>query len=429
MRLSRVCRRFRNLALSASTLWTSLCNTHTPFYVEQALARSERSPLTLTVFCEEGFGRNPYSCNSINFIRRVQPEFYRVSSLTVMLVDDINVQSASWGTIRKTMQLFVETHFPRLERLELVVPVSREDDDDDDENENEDEEEEDEDSEMESVPDEDELDHDDDLYHIYSMQNTPGLRFLKLTGILPRVHFGISLRKLDLTFATNWHYVDQPISKLMQFLRSQPALEVVRIKGFNNLEEADFILQWQEFVHLPNLRCLQILASSKQPALNRYSNLPSTLFWLSVPSVEHMNIEFPIDYDAFTLDSLFPRHFPYPRLQNLELELRNNAGGTQISISPFKTILERFPELRFLKLAAFGVTLGWDVPCPLTHPPPALVRADLLVNTDIDQHAQEQLAQYIGNCTRSSRFNIHLHHFRGNCSCQPSDREYNISVS
>jgi hypothetical protein len=346
LRIAGVCRRFRDIVFSYAPFWDCISTSFRPEAVDMALLRSKQIPLTALV---SGFKKTPGE--STTFLKKIQAHAHRITALFVDFpADDYDDPGLVWRAIKDSLRLLNESRFHALEDFSFGAPRPYVELNDyqtfgsDD-------------SDIMSGNEEDEgivlpalsTSIDDDLYHVYLHWRPSSLKHLSLYELVPRVHPELVLTSLHLQYISEWHLPERPLTQLMTFIKTQSRLQQFTLV-IGCPEEQDFA--WKEIIHMPELHTLGL----KTPDLvfhytSSICPIPQIFQHLLIPSVEVIDLKFPVQTDGFSLGTIFVQD--YPRLTEFAVMLTHKEG-LEMEFAPFRFF--------FFAIPAFDVpgTQAWQ---------------------------------------------------------------------
>ena len=343
--MAAVCRRFRDTIFTHAPFWASICNLLDTRAIVTALARSKNAPLTVSIYHRESG-----TAASTKFLDFMWEHRHRLSTVDVSF-QELGGRYGNWQSIRDVLSKLARMDFPAMGEFRMDSPPF-----------------------FAAVHVQEvngPLEKDHDLYHVYTKWSAPSLAYLSLENIVPQESTRLHLTSLELYFENDLLCpVDDPLAKLMSFIKSQSSLERLSISIAILPVEDDFRLD--QPIHLPNLRSLSVSARDEG-----YCDDAEIFFAhkivhsLLIPAVEDMKLQFSIKDDQFTMESIFPQDRQYPRAERLSFCLRH-VGYFSHRLSPFKSIFAKFPKLKYLNMVVFDSQVDGEVPSISAHPPPPL---------------------------------------------------------
>jgi hypothetical protein len=378
-RMARVCRCFRDIVFSHAPFWNYISTSSRLEAVDTALLRSKQVPLAAWV---SGLERIPGK--STTFLKKIQAHAHRLTTLSVDFSESIHPYknpAPEWQAIGNVLRLLSESEFHSLTEFSFSIPRPYVD------------EEENEGLVLPALA----ASTDDDSLHVYLNWHLSSMKHLLLCELVPRVHPELALSTLQLEFRTNWRLPERPLTQLMAFIKTQSRLQQL-VLTIGSLEEQDFV--WEDTIHMPDLHTLYMKTPEwSDHYLSSICPVPQIFQHLSTPSAEQIVLQFPVQTDDFSLETIFVQN--YPRLAALSLEL-SRKDMFELGFAPFRFFFSRFPLLTYFTLELQFSSIRHDVPDPSAHPPPPLKE---LVLSNIDDFGVDELKkviEYLGSGERDN---------------------------
>lgn len=326
MRLSHVCRRFRQIVLGLPRLWSDIDSCMHPEAVAMQLTRSKN--IALSVDIELGY--RPFA-DVRTFLDLVLPHRSRWSSL--MLDFDlahvgICEEMRQFGTICQGLE------FAGLETLNIRFPdPSRT---------------------IEEGGVSETYNPLDETLQVYSSWSAPILRTFSTSNVLPRT-FNAPLVSLHAQFITSTQY-DWDIHPLLASLETSSTLTDLQLTFMVCGLVDDPLPETQ----LPHLRSLEVVASGVQTEV-----VASVMEALRPPNLSSLSFEVELQREDDADDWIacfFPEHADYQNLTDLNVVLELVEAVPVLSV-PFA----RLPHLEHLGISAPELALRLftdEMPCP-----------------------------------------------------------------
>jgi hypothetical protein len=206
------------------------------------------------------------------------------------------------------------------------------------------------------------------------------------------------LTSLCLQYEANWYLPERPLTQLLRFIKTQSRLQDLSL--IISLEEEDFV--WKETIRMPEL-CTLYLGTPDWGSHYQSSicPLPHIFQQMLIPSVEEIELKFPVQTDGFTLEAIFVQD--YPRLTDFTLTLTCEAEDVLgLEFAPFRILLSRFPLVTNLTLELAHLIIRNGVPDPLAHPPPPLADLVLTKVANFGMDGLKKVIEYMGNNERGN---------------------------
>jgi hypothetical protein len=183
----------------------------------------------------------------------------------------------------------------------------------------------------------------------------------------------------------------------MTFISTQLRLQQL-ILIIGSLEEQDFV--WEDTIHMPELHTLSLRTPNWGGAYeSSICPTPQIFRHLSAPSAKQIVLQFPVQTDYFSLETIFVQN--YPRLTALTLML-SRKEVFELDFAPFRFLLPRFPLLKHLTLELAYSTIQNDIPDPSAHPPPPLKELVLSNIVNFGMVELKKVIEYLGSGERDN---------------------------